>query len=133
MTTITGNFEEVKAALRDIGIPATNLPTAREFSVTFGGNSADVVRTDVGEYANIDLDLTDPSGSVLWMVEGVEPKDVEDIKSYLDNYLEVMADVAAGALEDSPLLDLTQEQIEQTHDYQAALRALMAWKAGNAT
>lgn len=89
---------------------------------TIGGNSADVVRTDVGEYANIDLDLTDPSGSVLWMVEGVEPKD-----------LEVMADVAAGALEDSPLLDLTQEQIEQTHDYQAALRALMAWKAGNAT
>jgi len=116
-------------ALRAQGIPATNLPDAREFTVSFGAKSADVIRTDISEYANIDLDLTDPSGSVLWMVEGVDPDDVEDIKAYLDNYLIVMADVAAGADEDSPLTELTQEQIEETYDYKAALRALTAWKA----
>ena len=130
MTTIIGNLEEVQAALRAQGIPATNLPNARQFSVTYGVNSADVIRTDISEYANIDLDLADPSGSVLWMVENVDPDDVDDIKAYLDNQLIIMADVAAGAEEDSPLLNLTQDQIEETYDYQAALRALTAWKAG---
>lgn len=130
MITIKGNLEEVQAALRAQGIPATNLPFVRQFSVTHGVNSADVIRTDISEYANIDLDLADPSGSVLWMVEGVDPGGVDDIKAYLDNQLIIMADVAAGAEEDSPLLNLTQDQIEETYDYQAALRALTAWKAG---
>ena len=129
MTTIIGNLEEVQAALRARGIPATNLPNTRQFSVSYGANSADVIRTDISEYANIDLDLADPSGSVLWMVEGIDPDDVDDIKAYLDNQLIIMADVAAGAEEESPLLNLTQDQIEETYDYQAALRALTAWKA----
>lgn len=58
------------------------------------------------------------------MVEGVDPEDVDDIKEYLDNYLIVMANND----EDSPLSEMTQEQIEETYDYRAALRTLTAWK-----
>jgi hypothetical protein len=125
MTTITATSQQDAIdKLAAAGIAVTTPPHAREFTVTQGNRSVDVVRTDVSEWAGLDLGLLDAGGSVLWMVEGVDPADVSDVSEYLDSYIDTMRS------NDEQVCAYEWEQIREATEYAAAKRQLTEWHAG---
>ena len=122
-TIVCSSEQEMTGKLAALGFDATQPPHAREFSITHGHRSVDVVRTDISEWAGIDLGLFDATGTVLWMVEGVSREDAGDTNEYLDNYIQVMID------NDEPVGEYEWSQIEAGDEYAMARRQLAAWKA----